>query len=62
WHHSDKVLLDITANGGVTAKTGMPGFAGQLSADEMAAVLAYIKTFWGPPQIEFQATVTAQDP
>lgn len=32
----------------------MPGFAGTLSDDEIAAVLTYIKTMWGPRERQYQ--------
>ncbi len=59
WHHADDLLLEIIANGGgeYSPKSGMPGFTGVLTNQEMVAVLAYIKTFWGPEQMEFQNQV-----
>lgn len=61
WHHSDDVLLDIIRRGGQAVygregfRSGMPAWGEQLSDDEIRAVLAYIKTFWGPEEREFQA-------
>jgi mono/diheme cytochrome c family protein len=51
WHHSDRVLFDITKQGGQrNAPPGfvsrMPGFAGTMSDREIHAVLAYIKSRW----------------
>jgi len=62
WHHADTQLLEIIAKGGADFmdNSGMPGFAGQLSDDEMVAVLAYIKTFWGAKEMDFQTQVTQQ--
>ncbi len=51
WHHSDQHLLDIIRRGGQAAyggtgfTSGMPAWGDRLSEDEIAAVLAYIKTF-----------------
>lgn len=60
WHHADDLLLEIMAEGGgaYSPTSGMPGFKEVLTAEEMVAVLAYIKTFWGPEQMEFQNQVT----
>jgi mono/diheme cytochrome c family protein len=58
WHHADDLLLEIMAKGGAFSPTsGMPGFKGVLTDEEMVAVLAYIKTFWGPEQTGFQNQV-----
>lgn len=51
WHHPDEVLFGITKDGlGAYAPPGyesdMPVFDGVLSDDEIAAVLAYIKSRW----------------
>ncbi len=51
WHHSDKILFDITKHGGQrNAPPGfvsrMPGFGGTMSDKEIHAVLAYIKSRW----------------
>jgi mono/diheme cytochrome c family protein len=53
WHHPDSVLFGMTKLGLVSGKyappsyqSDMPGFGGQLSDDEIWAVLAYIKSFW----------------
>lgn len=60
WHHADQLLLEIIANGGSRPNSGMPGFRQQLTDEEMSAILAYIKTFWGEREIEFQQEVTEQ--
>jgi len=58
WHHSDQVLLRIIAEGGSMPNSGMPGFAEALDPAEMEAILAYIKTFWGSRELEFQQEVS----
>ena len=60
WHHPDQQLLDIMANGGTMPNSAMPGFGEQLTEEEMAAILTYIKTFWSEREIEFQEQVTKQ--
>jgi mono/diheme cytochrome c family protein len=60
WHHADPLLLEIMTNGGTMPNSGMPGFSEQLTDDEMVAILAYIKTFWGEREVEFQELVTKQ--
>jgi len=60
WHHPDAVLLDIIRRGGEAVyggpglRSGMPAFGGQLTAEEIDAVLAYIKTLWGDTEREYQ--------
>jgi mono/diheme cytochrome c family protein len=58
WHHPDSLLLEIMAQGGTMPNRAMPGFGDKLSRDEMEAILAYIKSFWGPKELEFQQEVT----
>ena len=58
WHHPDQQLLDIIAAGGNLPNSAMPGFSGKLTQRQMEAVLAYIKTFWGPDELRFQNEVT----
>lgn len=67
WHHPDKVLVDIVKNGLVPGKTApdgyqsdMPAYAGLLSDEEIAAVLAYIKSHWPQELLELQRKVTLQ--
>lgn len=60
WHHPDELLLQIIAEGGSMPTTGMPAFGDKLSRAEMEAILAYIKTFWGPQERAFQQEVTQQ--
>lgn len=65
WHHSDRNLFIVT-KGGVEAvvpgyESDMPAFEGILTDDEIADVLAYIKSTWPDRQREFQAEVSAND-
>jgi S-disulfanyl-L-cysteine oxidoreductase SoxD len=60
WHHPDCVLVDIILDG-MPRRRGepaMPAFGNRLSEEDAHAILAYIKTWWEPHQIEFQEEVT----
>jgi mono/diheme cytochrome c family protein len=51
WHHPDRVLFEITRNGGQAAAppgfpSRMPAFEGQLAEREIWAALAFIKSTW----------------
>ncbi len=50
WHHSDQVLFDMTKKGPAALPSGyrtdMPAFAGKLTDEDIAAVLAFIKSTW----------------
>ncbi len=62
WHHSDAELTRIIAEGGLwySATSKMPAFGDKLSGDEVQAVLAHIKTWWGPRERAWQADVNWQ--
>ena len=57
WHHGDQMLFDYTKLGGqavleaqgVSFDSGMPGFADQLSDEDIHAILAYIRSTWPEP-------------
>lgn len=58
WHHPDDVLFGITKHGLVPGKyapdgyeSDMPGFAKNLSDDEIWAVLAFIKSHWKSAEV-----------
>ena len=65
WHHADRPLFTITKLGVGAVVPGyesdMPAFEGILSDDEIAAVLAFIKSTWPERERGFQAEVTAND-
>ncbi len=55
WHHDDQFLFDYTKLGGEAlfaargitgARSGMPGFADQMTDDGIWDVLAYIRSTW----------------
>ncbi|HUF39372.1 MAG TPA: cytochrome c [Anaerolineales bacterium] len=58
WHHPDFQLMQIVAEGGASYGGTMPGFAGQLSPDEMDDILEYIKSRWGSESREYQWWIT----
>lgn len=60
WHHPDQLLLEVIANGGGLPNSAMPAYAGILTEEERAAVLGYIKTFWGKQERTYQAQMTKQ--
>lgn len=66
WHHPDALLLDIIKRGiGPHAPPGyqsdMPAFGDRLTDDEIAAVLAYIKSTWPEETRRAQASMSARD-
>ena len=63
WHHPDCQLTEITlrgpsAWGGTPGPGSMPAFEGRLSEDDIAAILAYIKTWWTDEQRAYQSDIT----
>jgi len=67
WHHPDAVLFGITKHGLVPGKyappkyeSDMPAFGGQLSDEDIWAVLAYIKSDW-PDKIRAAQTEITRD-
>jgi mono/diheme cytochrome c family protein len=65
WHHSDRVLFEITKYGLVPPhapkdyESDMPAFGGKLSDEEIRAVLAYIQSHWTSREVlEMRAEMT----
>lgn len=63
WHHPDCLLTEITlrgpaAWGGTPGAGSMPAFEGQLTEDDVAAILAYVKTWWTDEQRAYQSDIT----
>jgi len=63
WHHPDQVLIGITRDGlkpyaPPGYQSDMPAFAGVLSDEEIAAVIAYIKSTWPEEIRNRQAAIT----
>ncbi|WP_425046638.1 c-type cytochrome [Primorskyibacter sp. S87] len=57
WHHPDEQLVRITSYGseaiiGGGYKSRMPGFADQMSREDIVAVLSFIKSTWPQSIIE----------
>ena len=67
WHHSDRVLLEAVLLGGsrlpedIPGSSDMPAFGEILAAEEIAAVLSYIKSSWPDDVRAIQWQQTAQD-
>jgi len=67
WHHSDSLLSEIVREGGsrfnsASFRSSMPAWGGVLTGEQIEAVIAYLKTLWGPEERAFQAEVSEQDP
>lgn len=65
WHHPDDLLLAIIRFGtaaviGNGYQSDMPGFEGKLTADEMMAVLDYIKSTWPEREAAMQRKVSGR--
>lgn len=59
WHHPDFLLLQIISQGGKPLYDGvMPGFGDRLTPEEMAAILAYLKSHWDRASREYQWWIT----
>lgn len=60
WHHPDELLMTIILNGGDPQNNSkMPAFQGQLTREQVAAVLEFIKSTWGQTEREYQWWMTA---
>ena len=61
WHHNDSYLIESIKLGGVRLEpnigvSAMPAYEGVLSDEQIAAVLAYIKSSWPSEILEAQST------
>lgn len=66
WHHPDRVLEEIIREGITdTLRPNQPmrmrGFGGELSAEDIRALLAYFKSLWTREHREFQYLRTTED-
>lgn len=66
WHHSDRILFRIVAEGPASVvgggyRSAMPGFGDVLSDADIRAVLAHIRSTWPERQRTYQAEMTARD-
>lgn len=68
WHHADSLLFRYTELGGAEAlkdvpgvRSGMPGFAGTLSDQDIWDVLAFIKSHWPEDMRQYQHAVTENE-
>ena len=59
WHHKDELLISIILNGGdLQSKSKMPAFKDKLSAEDVLAILDFLKSKWGQKEREFQWWMT----
>ena len=58
WHHSDQLLLSLTRDASGLEESRMPAFGAILTDDEIATVLEFFKSTWGPEERAFQWQVT----
>lgn len=69
WHHGDGMLFDYVRRGGqavlgdlgVSFTSGMHGFGDILSAEDIEAILAFIRSTWPEDIQEIQAARTAAE-
>ncbi len=68
WHHDNQLLFDYTRLGGEAAlaergisnfKSGMPGFMGVVSDEQIWNILAYIRSTWPSEIQEIQSAKNA---
>lgn len=66
WHHSDEQLFRVTKLGPAAYpkgyETDMPAFADRLSDDQIAAVLAFIKSTWPQEILRKQINIGKRPP
>ena len=64
WHHPDCLLHEIVRDGMPPRADPdhpvMPAFGGELTEQEIGAVIDHISTWWTPEQREQQAAATAE--
>jgi mono/diheme cytochrome c family protein len=64
WHHDDALLKQIIVEGGNGSggaiPSNMPAFGDTLSARDVDAVLAFIKSRWSPPMRAYQWRMTVE--
>jgi len=58
WHHADSQIRTLIRTGGQI----MPAVGKDFSEQEIEAVMAYYKTWWGKQQRIFQEKVSKQNP
>ena len=64
WHHPDGQLYDFIYLGKWGPVEKMPAFKDTLKAEEIEAIMTFIKTFWNEKQREVQSDLSSryQDP
>jgi mono/diheme cytochrome c family protein len=67
WRHSDAMLNEMVSKGwrdpfNKTKRLTMPAFGDVLSAEQIRAVITYLKTLWTPEQRSFQSEESRNQP
>ncbi len=67
WRHSDAMLSEMVSKGrrdpfNKTKRLTMPAFGDVLSAEQIRAVITYLKTLWTPEQRGFQVEESRNQP
>jgi mono/diheme cytochrome c family protein len=60
WHHSDSLLIEVVTDGSFDPDSNMKGFTDRLSESEIADVIEFLKSTWGPKERYFQWSATWQ--
>lgn len=61
WHHPDSLLIEVISDGSFDPDSNMKGFTDLLSDSEIADVVEFLKSTWGPEERSFQWFVTWQE-
>ena len=61
WHHSDRVLIEISRDGSDFPQPRMPAFGDRLTDEDIEAIVEFIKSSWGPQEKAYQSQVTEQE-
>ena len=67
WRHSDAMLYEMVVKGwrdpfNKTTRLTMPAFGDALSAEQIRAVITYLKTLWTPEQRGYQSEESRNQP
>lgn len=61
WHHSDALLSEIILVGSDFPQSRMPAYGAQLTESDVAAILEFFKSTWGPQERTLQWQVTLRE-
>ena len=60
WRHSDSLLIEVVTDGSFDPDSNMKGFTDWLSDSEIADVIEFLRSTWGPEDGSFQWSSTWQ--